>query len=974
MSAQASPAAAAADLVLKSVALDPAIGPNGTSVQITATIKNEGDQPAAASTARIRINQSPDTVGPTDDVLCSSLATPPLNPGSAVDVSCTVTLQQRPTGANYIWAIADVNKTSGQEVTGNDRAAALFVVSDAGPDLLIQDIDVSPASIRNGQVVGITVTVANDGIDPAPATTTRIRVNQDPADVNPTDLQVCNLSTPAIESGGSVQVTCTPIISGLPAGTNYVWAIADVNKVAGQNDTTNDRAAAPLEIAEEASDLVIDKVAVTPASGPNGTQVLIVVTIRNQGTAAALASTTRLRINEDPDTVAPGDMQVCGALQTPPIGAGDTAQVKCSPKLTDRPPGTNYIWALADTGNTAGQSNRNNDNGKAAFIVDPTPMPDLVVRGVSVSPTSVTSGKSITITATVANDGNANAASSKTRFLIGQSAEAVADGDTVLCDQISTSALAPGASVQVKCSAPVTDRPAGIHYVWAVADVTSTSGQTNHDNDALSAALRVLPPDGPDLTVTRLVVRPVIARNGESIVVRATVANIGNKPAAASLTSVRINQDAAAVDNADAVLCAAIATPALAPQETTRVRCVATIAGRPVGPNWLWATADITWTSGQVNAANDRASTPLTVANPDCTTGDDPAPAPALAWPVEQPRVIQDYASYGSVRLAYHSGIDLVTHLPIAPEQTPVRATAEGEVVARYRRCPSPADALVNPPSGRCAGGWGNYVIVRHAGGIVSAYAHLGKVSARRGCVAQGQRLGLAGSSGAPELPVHVHFDVLDQVPDPVGRRSLGAEYYKTYYPLIGHWPENETGAIRAHLDPRDLMTRSRIRITRNTSASRAIVTGGTTAFLAQDQQYISYGELVPGFFCIDLPSSTIPQDGPPYADDVRYGWVGASDVEVLETGLEPGAVRVDGYEVYTQQGVGPGAVAIRSQPSTTAVEISKAWADQQFAPFGSAVTDATGKQWQPVDVPGAGPGQRRKGWLPLALLGAAQE
>src|SRR5205085_676687 len=145
-----------------------------------------------------------------------------------------------------------------------------------------------------------------------------------------------------------------------------------------------------------------------------------------------------------------------------------------------------------------------------------------------------------------------------------------------------------------------------------------------------------------------------------------------------------------AVTDGDEVLCNARATPVLAPTESARVRCVALIADRPLGDNVIWAIADATAVTGDVVDTNNSAHKILTVA-PACT---DAAKPPVLDWPIEQARIVQDYASYGSVplgggKLGYHSGADLRSQLPIAADQLPVYAAADGEVVLVKKSCPS---------------------------------------------------------------------------------------------------------------------------------------------------------------------------------------------------------------------------------------------------------------------------------------------
>jgi murein DD-endopeptidase MepM/ murein hydrolase activator NlpD/subtilase family serine protease len=1092
--ATVSPAAAAPDLVVEALALTPDGGPNGTTVAISATIRNQGDTEAASSVMRVRINQNPTSVGPSDEAICGSVATPALAPGASIEVGCAPRLTAQPGGANYIWAIADVNKTIGQLVVDNDRRSSLFTVDGASADLAIDDLVVDPDELANGEDLRVTVTIRNYGTGPSLPSTTRIRINQDPNALATTDPVFCNIPTPAIDDGATLELECEKVLSAIPPGTSYVWAIADVNKVAGQSDTTNDRANTAIEVADQASDLVVDSIVVDPASAPASEEVSVTVSIRNQGTHTATSSVTRIRINQNPDAVAGNDLQICPDIQTPQISAGQTKTLTCKASLGQSPVGPSYVWTIADSGGTAGQLDRTNDRAKTAFLVEPPLVPDLVVRSLTLNPTSALGDKQVTVTARIANDGPVASAASKTRILINTDPLGVAEGDTVLCDQVSTVALSSGASVQVSCKPVVADRPYGINRIWAVADATATSGQTDTANDALSAAFEVLAPpapdlivedldivpaaaepgtqvqitarirnqgttsaaasttririndssaavtgadpvvcssvpaaslsvgaavdisckwtvagrapgraflwatadvndtagqldrandhrsspfavlvpDGPNLTVKRLVVRPASARNGATVVIKARVLNKGNESAPPSATMFRINQDPTGVSGIDEVLCEGVATRALAAAEKVRVRCTAVVSDRPLGAHSIWATADATDSAGDVDPRDDSKRAAFTVEDLTCSS-DEP---PVLGWPVEQPRVLQDYATFGSVplafgRLGYHSSIDLVSHLALPAALTPVYAAADGEIVSEHHDCPSPASAATNPPAGRCAGGWGNYVVIRHGAGVFTVYAHLGTVFVTKGCVEAGQRIALAGSSGAVSLPAHLHFGVMTDLVEPVARKALGNEYYKRFHPLAAHVPETGDGDLRIHLDPRAFMQRSRVRVTQAVAASRGRPTGGPTAWLGASQEYVSYGELVPGYVCIDLPYTPRPEDGAPYADESRYGWIPVSKVEVLQTGLRPGSVTIDGLAVFEDEGSGANFAAIREAASASSALVTRAWGGQQLVPAGAPVS-AGGTMWQAVDVPGtsaSGASGPREAWVETGAL-----
>lgn len=120
---------------------------------------------------------------------------------------------------------------------------------------------------------------------------------------------------------------------------------------------------------------------------------------------------------------------------------------------------------------------------------------------------------------------------------------------------------------------------------------------------------------------------------------------------------------------------------------------------------------------------------------------------PALRWPLASRVVVG--SAFGARDGRRHEGIDLP-----APTGTPVYAAADGRVAY----------------AGNGVRGYGNMVVLRHAGDLLTVYAHNAVLLVSQGApVRAGDRIALVGQSGRATGP-HLHFEVrAGQIPqDPM--------------------------------------------------------------------------------------------------------------------------------------------------------------------------------------------------------------
>ncbi|MEU3747110.1 MULTISPECIES: M23 family metallopeptidase [Streptomyces] len=117
--------------------------------------------------------------------------------------------------------------------------------------------------------------------------------------------------------------------------------------------------------------------------------------------------------------------------------------------------------------------------------------------------------------------------------------------------------------------------------------------------------------------------------------------------------------------------------------------------------------------------------------------------APSWVKPVASYTLTASYNQGGAMWAHKHSGQDFAV-----PVGTPVKAAGAGTVVK------------AGPNGGGDGPAYGNAIVVKHANGKYSQYAHLSKIKVNVGQkVAAGQQIALSGNTGNSSGP-HLHFEI----------------------------------------------------------------------------------------------------------------------------------------------------------------------------------------------------------------------
>lgn len=124
-------------------------------------------------------------------------------------------------------------------------------------------------------------------------------------------------------------------------------------------------------------------------------------------------------------------------------------------------------------------------------------------------------------------------------------------------------------------------------------------------------------------------------------------------------------------------------------------------------------------------------------------------------------------------KIRAHNGIDFSVRIG-----TPVHSTANGIVITAARSSSS---------------GYGKYVVIRHAQGFTTLYAHLNEVEVLPGeFVSKGDLIGKSGNTGKSTGP-HLHYEVkyLDKMLDPQRFVEWSSENYLAIFSLETDVPWN---------------------------------------------------------------------------------------------------------------------------------------------------------------------------------------
>ena len=518
-----------ADLVVASPSVSDRRPAAGATFTLSATVRNDGNGDAAATT--LRYYHSSDSAITASDTEVGTDAVAALTPSGTGSASADLTA---PAAGTYYYGACVDAVVSESDTTNNCSASVQVEVPEppppSTPDLVVASPSVSDSGPATGASFTLSATVRNDGDGNSTATTVRFYRSAD-ATVTTSDAQVGTDTVAALAASGRASASAD--LTAPAAGTYYYGACVDA--VVSESDTTNNcSASVQVEVPEppppSTPDLVVASPSVSDSGPATGASFTLSATVRNDGNGDAAATTLRYYHSSD-SAITASDTEVGtdAVAALTPSGTGSA-----SADLTAPAAGTYYYGACVDAVVSESDTTNNCSASVQVEVPEPPPpsTPDLVVASPSVSDSGPATGASFTLSATVRNDGNGDAAATTLRYYHSSDSAITASDTEVGTDAVA--ALTPSGTGSA--SADLTAPAAGTYYYGACVDaVVSESDTTNNCSASVQVEVpEPPPPSTPDLVVASPSVSDSGPATGASFTLSATVRNDGNGDAAAT--------------------------------------------------------------------------------------------------------------------------------------------------------------------------------------------------------------------------------------------------------------------------------------------------------------------------------------------------------------------------------------------------------------------------------------------------------
>ena len=484
------------DLVMTAVNV-PASAGSGQPLPVTLEVKNLGPAPANAGAFRIGVfmvaDGDPAAATPGAGTLIGNVSVSGVAAGATVRLQTTVPVPGGALGGAYrISAVADPEMRAGDSDRSNNGLVAATPVTIARPDLLITSLT-GTTPTASAQRLTVTAMVKNGAPVPADAGPFRVGFFLAPADDPDNTVLIGATAVASLRAGQQAALSAIALTlpANVSAGMYVLSAVADLDDVIAEDTEVNNRFTGNM-IEVRRPDLIVPLVTAPPAWS-TGQPFVVTARVRNQAPAPAAAGAFRvgayLSTLPDPGTgVLVGSTAVTSLA--PQTNASVMIQVTVPPSLAA---GSYFVSVVADYEHKVAESDAGNNGTTATAPVD-IRRADLRITALT-PPVSGVIARTISVSNTVANFGNAPASAVRVSFFLSPVSAVPGQGRLIGTRDVAT--LGPvGSPTAASTVATMLTLPAnldpGSYFLSAVVDVAGTVVENDDTNNGLTAPGQIL--------------------------------------------------------------------------------------------------------------------------------------------------------------------------------------------------------------------------------------------------------------------------------------------------------------------------------------------------------------------------------------------------------------------------------------------------------------------------------------------------
>lgn len=552
-SAGDTPGGTLADLFVETLTATPSNLEAGGSLSVQDSVRNAGQ--TAAGTSQLAVYLSSDDALDDDDLLLGMRAVPALLPAVASTAQGALTVPaSTPPGTYRLIAMADAeyDVVEAQELN-NVRIASSVITIAAGapPNLRPTQLSFSPATLDAGQLLSVSEAVRNEGDGPAGTFQVGVYLSSDSI-ITPSDRLLGLRSVPSLAVGAlSFGDDDLLVPANVPEGTYNVGVLVDVGGTQAELNEFDNVLLAGGQLTVHRPprpDLAASAVSFGATAIDAGQPLNVTNSVQNLGVVAAGAFRVGIYISQDSEITTTDMLLGERSLSSLAVGATSTAQGAYEVPA-EIGAGTRYVGLVVDHLATVLEQDETNNVLLAAGTLEVSipPLPDLRPTALSVSPSIVQVGESVTVVERVLNEGTAPAAAFRVGVYL-SSNPVIATTDVLIGSRV-VDGLAIGASSEAQSEYAL---PLGVAtgswYVGVIVDDLRELAELQEgDGTLLSPTLidvTAAPDPHPDLVIEAVSTPTQRVLPGGSVQVLSTVRNEGDLSSTTFQVGIYLSTDA----------------------------------------------------------------------------------------------------------------------------------------------------------------------------------------------------------------------------------------------------------------------------------------------------------------------------------------------------------------------------------------------------------------------------------------------